>query len=444
MTIDAKPSLTEMLKRDAAAGVEANATKPDLTEMLKPGGQFARASLDHCVKCTICETQCPVAEATPLFPGPKFVGPQAERYRHGLSIDKSLDYCSQCGTCTLVCPQGVKIAEINANAQVAMKNGHVSLRDRLISNTTMMGMMMTPVAPIANAALKVGVVRSLMHATIGVHKKAPMPKAHTQTFMGWWKKHQRKIAKEGRAVPATRGPIIFFHGCAGGYFEVETSKMTVKVLEHIGYEVIVPPQGCCGLAQKSNALFDEATKAVLKLCDQLRAAGKELTIVSSSGSCTGMLKHEAHEIIGVEDERLHDVGTRVRDIFEFLLELADAGELPLDFKTLDMTVPYHQPCQSKAQGMGAPAVEVLRLIPGLKVVESGRSCCGMAGTYGIKKEKFDIAQAVAKPLVKMIHETNPDLALCDTEPCRWQIREAAKVRTEHPIYLMYLAYGLDN
>ena len=40
-----------------------------------------RDSLDHCVKCTICETACPFATVTPLFPGPKYVGPQAERFR---------------------------------------------------------------------------------------------------------------------------------------------------------------------------------------------------------------------------------------------------------------------------------------------------------------------------------------------------------------------------
>ena len=33
---------------------------------------LARATLDHCVKCTICETSCPVAAVTPLFSGPKF------------------------------------------------------------------------------------------------------------------------------------------------------------------------------------------------------------------------------------------------------------------------------------------------------------------------------------------------------------------------------------
>ena len=43
--------------------------------------QLMRGSLDHCVKCTICETQCPVSNVSPLFPGPKYAGPQAERYR---------------------------------------------------------------------------------------------------------------------------------------------------------------------------------------------------------------------------------------------------------------------------------------------------------------------------------------------------------------------------
>ena len=30
--------------------------------------ELARDSLDHCVKCTICESFCPYSAATPLFP----------------------------------------------------------------------------------------------------------------------------------------------------------------------------------------------------------------------------------------------------------------------------------------------------------------------------------------------------------------------------------------
>jgi len=401
------------------------------------GHELARASLDHCVKCTICETQCPVAAVTPLFSGPKYVGPQAERFRDGASVDHSLDYCSSCGTCTLVCPQGVKIAELNSQARAVMKAGHMPVRDRLISRTTVMGALMTPVAPIANAALGLAPLRTVVEKTVGIHRNAPMPTAQTQTFMGWWRKHTPPTA-------APRGTLVFFHGCAGGYFEVETSKQSVEVLEHLGYRVIVPKQGCCGLAQQSNGLYDDATKAVLKLCDDLRHAGSGLTIISSSGSCTGMLKHEAHEIMGVTDDRLADVSTRVRDIMEFLLALHEAGELPSDFQPINATVPYHAPCQLKGQGMGLPAMEVLGLIPGLTVLESGRACCGIAGTYGLKAEKFDVAQAVGKPLFDWVREVNPDVAVCDTETCRWQIGHSSGATMIHPIALVHQAYGLGK
>ena len=401
------------------------------------GHELSRATLDACVKCTICETACPVSAVTPLFSGPKFVGPQAERFRNGESVDHSLDYCSSCGACTLACPQGVQIAELNSQARAVMKADHMPVRDQLITRTTLMGMMMTPVAPIANAALHNKPIRAIVEKVIGIHRDAPMPPAQTQTLQGWLKKRKTPVRK------ATRGTVVFFHGCAGGYFEVETSKKSIEVLEYLGYEVLVPKQGCCGLAQQSNGLFDQASAAVLKLCDELRSAGKDLTIVSSSGSCTGMLKHEAHEIMGVSDDKLKDVGTRIRDMMEFLLDLHDAGELPTDFQAIDMTVPYHAPCQLKSQGMGQPAVEVLKLIPGLTVVESGAVCCGIAGTYGLKKEKYEVAQAVGKPLFDMVKRTNPDLALCDTETCRWQIEQSSGVKTEHPIWMVHRAYGLS-
>ncbi|MEO8393919.1 MAG: 4Fe-4S binding protein, partial [Chloroflexota bacterium] len=36
---------------------------------------------DLCIKCNICTSACPVAPVTELFPGPKTVGPQAQRFR---------------------------------------------------------------------------------------------------------------------------------------------------------------------------------------------------------------------------------------------------------------------------------------------------------------------------------------------------------------------------
>ena len=395
---------------------------------------LARASLDHCVKCTICETQCPVMAVTPLFPGPKFVGPQAERYRHGESVDHSLDYCSSCGTCTLVCPQGVKIAELNSVARAAMKKDHMPLRDQIISRTTLMGKAMTPVAPIANAVLGFAPARWVMEKTIGIDRHAAMPTARTHTFTSWWHKHTPPTP--------TRGKVVFFHGCAGNYFEVETSIKTVEVFEHLGYEVVVPEQGCCGLALQSNGIYDTARTYVRTLASQLNVE-PGTPIIASPGSCAGMLQHEAHEIMGVDDPEVLEVGSRVREVSEFLLDLAHREELPLDFAPINMTVPYHAPCQVKGQGMGKPALELLRLIPGLTVVDSEATCCGIAGTYGLKKEKYAIGQAVGKPLFDKVKEVNPKFAVCDTETCRWQIAAATGAKVVHPIWLIHKAYGLS-
>lgn len=411
---------------------------PAETPAERLGNQLQRATLDHCVKCTICETACPVAAVTPLFSGPKFVGPQAERFRDGASVDHSVDYCSSCSTCTVVCPQGVNVAELNSIARAALKaQTGVPLRDKLITRTTLMGAAMTPVAPLANAVLRNRAARTVMEKVIGVHRDAPMPVANRQTLHGWLRTRPRPTRQ------VTRGPVVFFHGCAGGYFEVEAAKQAIEVLEHLGFEVIVPRQGCCGLAQQSNGLFTQATASVRKLVAQLRSAGQDLTIVSTAGSCTGMLKHEAHQIMGVDDAELADVGSRIREISQFLLELADAGDFPIDeLQPINETIPYHQPCQVRSQGMGMPAADLLRLIPGLTVVDSNATCCGIAGTYGLKTEKYEIAQAVGQPLFDMVRATNDQLAVCDTETCRWQIEQSSGVPTVHPITLLHRSLGL--
>ena len=116
---------------------------------------LVRDSLDHCVKCTICETFCPVANVTPLFPGPKYAGPQSERFRVSdePSPDASLDYCSGCGICTQVCPHDVKIAEINAQARARLwEERGVPMRNQVIARPSVLGRLGTRVAPRAGSS----------------------------------------------------------------------------------------------------------------------------------------------------------------------------------------------------------------------------------------------------------------------------------------------------
>ncbi|MFN8110080.1 MAG: anaerobic glycerol-3-phosphate dehydrogenase subunit C [Thermoleophilia bacterium] len=400
-----------------------------------------RDTLDHCVKCTICETMCPVAAVTPLFPGPKYVGPQAERYRDPageVSPDQSLDYCSGCGTCTLVCPQGVKVAEINAQARAAMKAQRgMPWRDRFISNTILGGRLSMLGAPVYNRVITNPLARRAIERGMGVHRAAPMPRVQSTSFRTWtWGR-----ALRGRKLRSHRR-VVYFHGCAANYYETRLARRAVAVLEHQGLEVLIPRQGCCGLPQQSNGLFDEARDSVTHLAAQLAPyARRGLDILGTSTSCSLMLRREAREVLSLEDRPdMRDLAPRVFDICEYLLAMHHRGELRTDFQPMPMTVPYHPPCQLKAHNIGTPAVELLGLIPGMRLIDSNVTCCGVAGTYGLKTEKYDIAMAVGEPLFRQVRGS--EMACCDSETCRWQIETATGVTTVHPVDLLYMAYGL--
>lgn len=54
------------------------------------------------------------------------------------------------------------------------------------------------------------------------------------------------------------------------------------------------------------------------------------------------------------------MGARMVETSEFLVELIQNGEFPVDeLRRIDATIPYHQPCQVKSQGIGKPAIEVV-------------------------------------------------------------------------------------
>jgi len=143
-------------------------------------GQLMRGSLDHCVKCTICETFCPVSNVTPLFPGPKYVGPQAERFRVNdePSPDASLDYCSGCGICTMVCPHGVKIMEMNTRAREKLYGGDIPVRNRLLGRSELMGKLGHKFAPLVNFGMNFAPARIAAEKVMGVHRDAPLPVFH--------------------------------------------------------------------------------------------------------------------------------------------------------------------------------------------------------------------------------------------------------------------------
>jgi glycerol-3-phosphate dehydrogenase subunit C len=402
-------------------------------------------SIDQCLKCNICTTACPVSAVTDLFPGPKYEGPQAGRFRkHDQPTpDHTVDYCSGCRACNMVCPAGVKIAELNARARAFMvKQGKISarirLRNNLLARPELLGKIAQPISLISNFALNLPTARRFAEFSLAIHHSAPLPKFSHQKFTTWFRAHSRPAGAYRK--------VVYFHGCAAQYYEPRVGQAAINVLEANGFEVIVPRQNCCGLPLLSNGEFDAARRYHQHNVKHLvEYARQGIPIVGTSTSCTLTLKEEAPELLDMNDEDTLLVAENTYDFNEFILHLFDEGTLDLELKPVSLTLGYHIPCQYRAHRIGKPGLRLLNLIPGLRIIDSQAACCGIAGTYGYKSEKYDIAMDVGQSLFQFISQDLADtpFVVCDSETCRWQITHATGKPAVHPVELLAKSYGFQ-
>ena len=105
---------------------------------------------------------------------------------------KVVDHCYLCDLCFLVkCPYvpphewNVDFPHLMLRAKaIKFKKGETSARDRLLTNTDMVGKLagIPVIVDIVNAANSTGITRKLLDSTLGVHPDAILPKYHSNTL----------------------------------------------------------------------------------------------------------------------------------------------------------------------------------------------------------------------------------------------------------------------
>jgi glycerol-3-phosphate dehydrogenase subunit C len=383
---------------------------------------------DVCIRCATCMAVCPVSRVTPRFPGPKQAGPGAERFRRPgeASVDEWIDLCIGCHLCDMVCSAGVNISELNliAKAKYLDEKGR-SLRDWFLTHFYLFGRLGSFFSPILNLLLKSSVIKQMAEGFLKIDRRRELPGYEPSTFTQWFKEYESKGGKK----------ISYFYGCYTNTNEVDVGKATVQVLEANGFEVTLPPQRCCGIPMLGNGDFKAARKMGLyNVPSLLYAIRSGSEIVFSSTSCGYMIKYEYSRLLSIP--KAEQVSRHLYDLFEFLRNLKESNGFKTNFKELPLKVGYFAPCHLRALSIGLPALEILRLIPGIEIENIEADCCGMGGTFGFKKEKYEISQEIGKDLVEAIDRLKPEIILSDCEGCRMQIRHLTALKVLHPIQIL--------
>ena len=395
-------------------------------------------NFEQCIKCTVCTVYCPVVPVNPLYPGPKQAGPDGERLRlkKGLFFDDTLKYCLNCKRCEVTCPSGVRVADIIQAARIKYSSQPPKLRDMILASTDIMGSLATTVAPVVNATLALKPTKIVMDAVLKVDKHRTFPKYSSQTFERWYKKNAASFQE---TFPRH---VSMFHGCYVNYNYPQLGKDLVKVMNALGYGVhLLDNEKCCGTALISNGMIDQATKNARTNIASIRKSVNErqMPVIATSSSCTFTIRDEYSHLLGMENADIRD---HIELATRFIYRLIDQGKVKLVFKKdYKAKVAYHTPCHMEKLGWGMFSTELLKMIPGLDLTILDSNCCGIAGTYGFKKENYEVSQAIGKPLFDQIAKIKPDYVACDCETCKWQIEMSTEKEVKNPISV--LAEALD-
>ena len=434
-----------------------------------------RDMIEMCHGCGTCRDYCPVGSTTSLEPHTARAKAVLlmEMIRGELRADmltekplkEVMDSCFNCKLCLSECPSQVDIPglAIAARKEFVEKRG-MPVRNWILGHADKVAAIAGVAPAVVNLVVGSPPERAAREGVGKVAGRLDLPRFR-RPFGTGGEAAKRALslplqaapangAREAGAHPHARlGPlpprdvpitkrVAYFAGCFARFHDPKgEAEATVKVLEANGIEVVVPEQRCCGIALVTmGAERSIVADARRNLETLLPLVDRGFTVVASAPSCGLALIEDYPRILGSEEAR--HLAAHTIDIHQYLWQLHLRGQLRTDFKPVPISVVYHNACHSVAQGIAEEPIQLLKLVPGVEVRPIEDSCCGIAGTYGMKSENYERAQEIGAPLFRELDRTKAEVILTGCGTCNIQIAHGVKREVVHTMAILRRAYGV--
>ncbi len=391
----------------------------------------------NCIRCGACMNICPTYGVVGghtfghIYPGPIGIPWTAEV--HGLELAGDFaPLCISCGLCKEICPAEIDIPMMIAAVKDrdSETHPHPGVNRRLMA-AERFARLGSATAPVSNWFLKNRAFRWMMEKTLGIDRRRELPSFSRQTLV----KRFKKRGASPVADPVRR--VAFFVDVYANYNAPELGMAAVEHLEARGCEVVLPPQQGSGYPYIGYGDLKRARKVaeanVRRLLPYTEQGYDIVTTEPTAGYC---LKVSYPKLLaGQEDARA--VASRTHELFEYLdlLEGSDTDVLP---SLKGRRFGFHIPCHQRPLGGGRHAMAYLRRRGAeVELIETG-TCCGMAGTFGLKVGLlgYELSQAVGEPLFQAFQEAGVEAIVTESSVCSIHLKEGTGLEVRHPLELL--------
>jgi Fe-S oxidoreductase len=212
----------------------------------------------------------------------------------------------------------------------------------------------------------------------------------------------------------------------------------IELLETLGCAVVIPPQKGCGYPYIGYGDLKKARKVAAANVRYLAPyVEKGYEIVATEPTAAYCLKVSYPKLMENHPQALA-VAEHSHEFFKLVELLEDevqaGGPTPLKGRTYG----FHIACHQRSLGAGSHAIDFLkRRGAEIEVVETG-TCCGMAGTFGLKKGflGYELSQAVGEPLFEEFKNAGVEAIVTESSVCSIHLREGTAIQVRHPLELL--------
>jgi len=342
---------------------------------------------------------------------------------------KLLDLCVNCKACSLQCPSGVDISKIMvaARAEYAKRKG-LGRTNLALSNNKYISVMASLFSPISNFFISLSLTKWFTEKTIGLDRRRKMPTFLRSSFL----KKGRKYLSSQPVIKEPIDKVAYFVDSFTNFNDHELGFAVIKLLRHNNIEVILPKQRPAPLPAivygDIKTARNDLVYNVKFLANAIRDGYK---IICSEPSAALCLKEDLRLFLNSDEAKL--VSANTYELTNYLLGLLEDGKL----KTL-----YHQPCHICAISPIDASVELLGRLCSGRVEKLNAGCCGIAGTFGMKKSGYDLSLKIAEKLTNTLKSSDCPDVLTECAACKMQIEHISDKSVTHPIKILAKAYGL--
>ena len=348
-------------------------------------------------------------------------------------LKEAFNLCLSCKACGSECPSNVDIATAKAEFSYQYyKSNKRKYSDILFGKSSYYNSIAAKFPRLSNAVFTNKITASVIKNITGIASKRSLPIVSSKPFS---KLPQDSVYQNDTYIKE----VVLFIDEFSNFLDASIAKDAYFLLKNLNYKVTIIDHLDSARALLSKGFLKEAQAII----------NNNIAYLNENVLATiPIIGIEPSAILGFRDEYIRlakdkEIATTISKqcfiVEEFLASEIELGAIKSSQFTSDKKeIKIHNHCHQKALSNQKVTFDILNIPLNYKPTIITSGCCGMAGSFGFEKDKYEVSMQIGElklfPAIR--RAKNETIISANGTSCRHQIKDGTQKEAFHPVTIL--------